>query len=91
MRAHVPELHVLLTARGKNEKRQPWTELVTNDFGILYCVLPRFFGGMFPPWVDASPYWRMAADFPSEWPAIIACYHTHLDDRDAIECSSFST
>ena len=69
---------------------QPWVELVTNDLCVLFQFLPRVFEHMLPPWVDAAPYWILAAEFPNEWANIVSLYCTTVDDVHASECMALS-
>ena len=58
----------------------PWTMLLLEDLSILRSALPRVFGSLPPPAVDAGPYWEIASKFPQEWCQIVNEYFTSQDD-----------
>ena len=91
MHARVPELHALLNATNQKGTAQPWIRLIADDLAVLFRYLPRVFGSLPPPWIDAAPYWRLAGTFPNEWFSIVALYHTPFDDVDMVFPSSIAS
>ena len=58
---------------------------------MLFRFLHRIFEFLPPPWVDATPSWWIAGDFPAEWHKILSLYHTPLDDKDVVDLPTSSS
>ena len=76
----LPALHALLQADDGRGNRMPWAMLLLEDLSMLRSALPRVFGSLPHPAVDASPYWEIASKFPQEWCQIVNEYFTSQDD-----------
>ena len=77
----LPQLNILLQAKGQNGSCMPYVELVLNDLDVLRASVAPRLDSLGDPRVNHSDWSNLMYKFPNEWKNIVNLYTCLNDDH----------